>query len=337
MKLGTSLLLQLWSTGCVYAFRDTSPLFYFSTTESAEHLRSRGLPPLVSSSESVQLHIEEQLSTCSSDTYILVSQPGVNAADFKTASAAPHLRRYMTGGEGEDSRSPTASFHVPDVLGHFDLVWAESYLERTCGAEIMNVDASTGVFKTVDDMKPRVVRLDFPRLPPGPVKRTAQLQENDAFLSSLIDLLPSSRFTVLYTTTSEYEDVDHLPHREGSLMSPDHYADSGKEQSKELKRRMLHRRDDGDNKNGTKDGEDKPKDDDKDKKGDDDKDKNGDDDKNDDDDEDKQPDTTLVDGPLFQRYQFLSPGFGVRALGSLEVSYGAFEKKMGPAGQMKQQ
>ena len=110
---------------------------------SAEHLRSRGLPPLVSSSESVQLHIEEQLSTCSSDTYILVSQPGVNAADFKTASAAPHLRRYMTGGEGEDSRSPTASFHVPDVLGHFDLVWAESYLERTCGAEIMNVDASS--------------------------------------------------------------------------------------------------------------------------------------------------------------------------------------------------
>ena len=91
-------------------------------------------------------------------------------------------------------------------------------------------------------------------------------------------------------------------------MSPDHYADSGKEQSKELKRRMLHRRDDGDNKNGTKDGEDKPNDDDKDKKGDDDKDKNGDDDKNDDDDEDKQPDTTLVDGPLFQRYQFLSPG-----------------------------
>ena len=28
-------------------------------------------------------------------------------------------------------------------------------------------------------------------------------------------------------------------------------------------------------------------------------------------------------------------GFGVRALGSLEVSYGAFERKMSPAGQTK--
>ena len=110
---------------------------------SAEHLRSRGLPSLVSSSESIQLYIEEQLSACSSDTYILVSQPGVNAADFKTASAAPHLRRYMAGGEGEEAQSPTANFHIPDVLGHFDLVRAESYLERMCGAEIMTVDASS--------------------------------------------------------------------------------------------------------------------------------------------------------------------------------------------------
>ncbi|PHH91034.1 hypothetical protein CDD83_1873 [Cordyceps sp. RAO-2017] len=57
--------------------------------------------------------------------------------------------------------------------------------------------------------------------------------------------------------------------------------------------------------------------------------------------------------PLFQKYQFFTPGIfmgifvalvllsilsvGLRALSSLEVSYGAFEKEMGPAAQKKQQ
>ncbi|KAH7166242.1 BIG/ATPase V1 complex, subunit S1 [Dactylonectria macrodidyma] len=57
--------------------------------------------------------------------------------------------------------------------------------------------------------------------------------------------------------------------------------------------------------------------------------------------------------PLFEKYQFFTPGIfmaiitaivlfsilfvGLRALASLEVSYGAFEKDMGPAAQKKQQ
>ncbi|KAL2760563.1 hypothetical protein ACRALDRAFT_2039180 [Sodiomyces alcalophilus JCM 7366] len=56
--------------------------------------------------------------------------------------------------------------------------------------------------------------------------------------------------------------------------------------------------------------------------------------------------------PLFEKYQFLTPGIfhgllvtivmlsilgvGIRALSSLEVSYGAFDKEMGPAAQKKQ-
>ncbi|KYK54316.1 uncharacterized protein DCS_06273 [Drechmeria coniospora] len=56
--------------------------------------------------------------------------------------------------------------------------------------------------------------------------------------------------------------------------------------------------------------------------------------------------------PLFEKYQFFSPGIfmalivallllsilyvGIKALSSLEVSYGAFEKEMGPAAQKKQ-
>jgi V0 complex accessory subunit Ac45/VOA1 transmembrane domain len=57
--------------------------------------------------------------------------------------------------------------------------------------------------------------------------------------------------------------------------------------------------------------------------------------------------------PLFEQYQFLTPGLfmgllvglllfailsvGISALGSLKVSYAAFEKEMGPAAQKKTQ
>ncbi|KAI4156109.1 MAG: hypothetical protein LQ340_000539 [Diploschistes diacapsis] len=61
---------------------------------------------------------------------------------------------------------------------------------------------------------------------------------------------------------------------------------------------------------------------------------------------------TLVDGPLFERYQYFTPGIfmglftmffllsigyvGINALQSLQVSYGAFDKENGPAAQRKQ-
>lgn len=61
---------------------------------------------------------------------------------------------------------------------------------------------------------------------------------------------------------------------------------------------------------------------------------------------------TLPDGPLFERYQYFTPGLfmgflisflllmilyvGMNALGSLKVSYAAFDREMGPAAQKKQ-
>ena len=62
---------------------------------------------------------------------------------------------------------------------------------------------------------------------------------------------------------------------------------------------------------------------------------------------------TYIDGPLFEKYQFLSPGIfmgflvgilllsilyvGISGVASLQVSYGAFDKENGPASQKKQQ
>lgn len=64
-------------------------------------------------------------------------------------------------------------------------------------------------------------------------------------------------------------------------------------------------------------------------------------------------DVVLPDGPLFERYSFLSPGLfmgilvslillsilyvGISAIAGLEVSYAAFDKEMGPQAQKKAQ
>ncbi|KAK3997492.1 BIG/ATPase V1 complex, subunit S1 [Cladorrhinum sp. PSN332] len=66
----------------------------------------------------------------------------------------------------------------------------------------------------------------------------------------------------------------------------------------------------------------------------------------------RKPNSTGNHLPLFEKYQFFTPGVfmslivvivilsilsvGLRALASLEVSYGAFDKEMGPAAQKKQ-
>ncbi len=137
-----------------------------------------------------------------------------------------------------------------------------------------------GTFSIVDDMKPRVINLDFPDIPTGS-GRAAKLAENglykscsdeassfttstDALLSSFLDMLPSTKNTVIYTTSPvtlqhhHLVDETELYEMDPTFASPAHM---------ELKR------DFSVNKRNTFDGN-----------------------------------ITLPDGPLFERYQFFGPG-----------------------------
>ena len=166
----------------------------------------------------------------------------------------------------------------------------------------------------------------------------------DAYLSSIIDFLPGSKYTVVYTTTPVFEQGNDATAEQGSQLRNFHELE---EKYPELRRRMALA---------------------------------------DDHDENKHHNVTLVDGPLFRRYQFLTPGeaasyleadvraiskftrsrwhaiadsilsllglfmgllvaffllgilsVGINALGSLKVSYAAFDKAMGPMAHKKQQ
>ncbi|MCJ1226798.1 hypothetical protein MMC12_003452 [Toensbergia leucococca] len=172
------------------AFQNTSPLFFFSTSEILAS------SPQIASAASLSETLTKSLERCPSDTYVIVSQPGVNAVDYRNRHAAPYLKSRITG----TNRDIRSSFTVTDVVGEIDPNQLVSVLETQCGAGILSVDASTGSFPVVDDMKPRIISLDFPSLSTTH-DRASKLSENDGFLSSVLDLLPSPKYTVIYTTT----------------------------------------------------------------------------------------------------------------------------------------
>ncbi|KAI9818203.1 MAG: hypothetical protein M1827_000828 [Pycnora praestabilis] len=283
------------------AFQDTSPFFYFSTSESS--FSSQSISQLQTASSLTQ-DIQSSLFECPSDTYIIASQPGVNAADFASRLAAPHLRRRISK-EDSDVKS---SFSVAEVVGDFGTEELQMMLEQRCRAGVTSVDASTGSFGMIDDMRPRIIRVEFPNLPSAQPKRASKLAENDAFLSSIIDLLPTTKYTVIYATSPVSETQRAALHEVKTYEMEETFPSAI---HTDLKRDFsIHSRAAGSNE-------------------------------------------TLVDGPLFERYQFFTPGIfmglvvgfvllsilyvGVTGVASLQVSYAAFEKDMGPAAQKKQQ
>ncbi|KAL9022559.1 MAG: hypothetical protein Q9185_000269 [Variospora sp. 1 TL-2023] len=313
MMLFRRLAALALSLRYVHAFLDTSPFFMFSTSE----LLLPSTPQIVPA-EALTKSIISLLSSCLSDTYIIVTQPGVHADDYSDRYAAPHLRRKV---QSEDETIQSA-VSVTDVLVSVDTGAIARSLEEGCGAALLKIDASTGSFTIASDPHPRVIDLDFPALPVSRgQERVSKLQEHDSFLASLLDLLPTSKYTVIYTTTSSSLSSPSAggvgeEEKEASTYEMDPstiFFSSQQPQTHhmELKRDLTTtKRADG---IITTTG----------------------------------GNVTLIDGPLFERYAFLSPGIfmglliaiplflvlyvGVSAVGSLQVSYAAFEKEMGPA------
>lgn len=294
-----SLIALIASARLVHSFTDTSPLFLFSTSELLT------TSPQIVHADTVSQSLTSHLSKCPSDVYIIVTQPGVHAEDYKDRYAAPHLRKKIQG-EDETIRS---SMTVTDVLGDVNTNQIIRAIEKNCGAAVSPIDASTGSFTLAKDSNPRLIELEFPPLPRGE-KRVSKLQENDAFLSSLLSLLPNTKFTVLYTTTASSSSITDDHHPFNSAQEPQIYEMDPSFSSQThmgVKRDLstLQKRE-GDGGN-----------------------------------------VTLPDVPLFEKYAYLSPGIfmgllvvlplflilyvGVTGVASLQVSYAAFDREMGPA------
>jgi hypothetical protein len=108
-------------------------------------------PQIVTASSLIET-LSTNLEKCPSDTYVIVSQPRANAADFAVARSAPHLRKRISG----DNENVRSSLSVTDVLGVVDTDLIQSSLEEKCQAGLMTVDASSRSYTDVTKTRGRI-------------------------------------------------------------------------------------------------------------------------------------------------------------------------------------
>ncbi|ETN38451.1 uncharacterized protein HMPREF1541_06486 [Cyphellophora europaea CBS 101466] len=283
--------LALSAARAAYGYVDTSPFFMFSTSDLLSSANK------LSSGEAITSDISSTLSHCPSDHYVLISQPGVSAGDYASRKTTPALAQRLSAKHQSNIRS---SVSVSEVVGEVDVSRWEQTLERECGAEVLHVDASSGSIPSYKSM-PKVLSVAFPA--PTTSNRLHDLSVNDAFLESILDMLPSSNYTVLYATTAHgapEPSAEHL--MDAEVQNPLH-MEMKRDLSSGLVRRASNQ--------------------------------------------------TIVDGPLFEKYQFFTPGIfmgflvgfillmilyvGISALSSLQVTYAAFDKDQGALAKTKAQ
>lgn len=135
-------------------------------------------------------------------------------------------------------------------------------LKTKCGVAVTDIDGSTGAMPAQMPSSPRVLKVSLPA--PSSSTRQHDLSANDAFFASILDLLPSQNYTVLYTTTRASDNgfvATQMEKTEYEMESPVQDA-----MHSDLKRDLGVR---AANETG---------------------------------------DQKLIDGPLFHRYQFFTPG-----------------------------
>ncbi|EAS28815.3 uncharacterized protein CIMG_07561 [Coccidioides immitis RS] len=272
-------LLALGLAAGIDAFRDTSPFFFFSTQEFETSSRQ------ILSANTVRDDVHRKLLSCPSDYYIIVSQPGVHFLDYASRKSSPRLREKVL----KKDSAVKSSLAVSEVVGDIDIGDLVSKLESRCGADSTVLNGASNYFPSISHRgRPQIVKIEFPELPID-WKRAETLVDYDLYLATIIDHLPVTNYSVVYTTTAR--------------------ASSGAGSDILRMQDPLHLR----LKREPESPNDKPSD----------------------------------NRPLFEKYQFLSPGIfmgllasvplililyiGISGLMSVKISYAAFDKANGPA------
>lgn len=258
--------LALAASQTAHGYTDTSPFFMFSTSEyvsrqsptrsQADQTRLLNSGAKLSSANAITSELSQTLSTCPSDHYIIVSQPGVTAGDYASDRTTPALAQRLSP---KSSHSIRSSVSIPDVVGEIDTDQWRRTLQESCKLQVIDLDATIGSIPAYASF-PKAVHVEMP----APAKSTLlkDLGDNDALLAAILDMLPSSNYTVLYTTSPIRSVKDSEPVG-GYVMDSEAQELLHMEMKRDLSSRA---------KNSSSGN------------------------------------TTLVDGALFERYQFFTPG-----------------------------
>jgi hypothetical protein len=153
----------------------------------------------IQSADVLTTDIALTLSSCPSDYYVLISQPGVTKQSFiDSRKHAPYLASALSKTQGSGS-SVRSSLTVSDVHGSVDADELAEVLKMQCGVSITSLTASKGSGIPTAELRttPHLIKLSLP----SPAWSDDVASANDAYLQTLIEWLPKQNYTVLYTTS----------------------------------------------------------------------------------------------------------------------------------------
>ncbi|ATZ51263.1 hypothetical protein BCIN_06g06800 [Botrytis cinerea B05.10] len=281
----------------VQAFKDTSPFLLFSSSELPSSMEIERQE--LDTTSSVLQNAKSFLSTCPSDVYIIIQQDALAASDFSVPESVPHIKAAIA-----DSRV-RATYSVADVMHEDGNLAGEiaEYIEKACGQK---VERRVVGHESTNGTGNGVIVSQFDALSTETEARAEEFNDIDYMLNNVYyQHLPNGpEYTVIFTTTP----VGSVLEQHNSEL-PVYNAEFDSTSHIDLKRDFRIRAD-----NSTKE---------------------------------------LDRRPLFEKYQYFTPGIfmglvvgilflsilyvGLSAVSSLQVSYGAFDKEMGPSAQKKQQ
>jgi hypothetical protein len=180
----------------------------------------------------------------------------VTAGDYSSKKTTPTLAQHLSP---KGSHGVRSSISIPDVVGEVDIERWRRSLQADCKLDVVDLDATTGSIPAHTSF-PKAVHVTMPA--PASSTVSKDLGDNDALLAAILDMLPSSDYTVLYTTSPSQGKKNAEP-AGGYVMD----AEAQEMLHIDLKRDLSPR---ASNSSGGN--------------------------------------TTLVDGALFERYQFFTPG-----------------------------
>lgn len=167
--------------------------------------------------------IENLISHCSSDAYVLINQPGLTYDDFVTNDQ----KIFFNVQKEMDQDSTVVAFPYIESPISFNLI--SKYIIKNCRAEVIRLDVETqeqldGPHSDVPkyiDTKTRVFLVNLPRLPTYKYQyqlRTQAIHAHDKYLREILRKLPSPYVSIFLTSldTTKEDEIFFIGHPENA-------------------------------------------------------------------------------------------------------------------------
>lgn len=165
---------------------------YVYVQKFEEEFKSSNLHP--HKLESAEELIKKLSDQCSSDSYIIIDQKGLEVGDlnFYKRSLWKNLRTILT--------MSSTIIGLPWVEKTINLNQTVDYILKKCDAELIIPNKNYGI-KNYIDTKKKIIKIEFEKLPTDKKERDQNLKKLDEILYNIFRKLPTPKISIIMTSS----------------------------------------------------------------------------------------------------------------------------------------